>query len=80
MNRHAIIMMSCMVSCAGARLTAGVMGRKFRPINKAYVCIAMSLIRLVVTWCIDTIPYDTGLEAPLGACSLLVVPEVLKCH
>ena len=29
---------------------------------------------------IDTIPYDTGLEAPLGTCSLLVVPEVLKRH
>ena len=27
---------------------------------------------------IDTIPYDTGLEAPVRACSLLVVPEVLK--
>ena len=29
---------------------------------------------------IDTIPYDTGLKAPLCACSLLVVPEVLKRH
>ena len=29
---------------------------------------------------IDTIPYDTGLETPLCACSLLVVPEVLKRH
>ena len=29
---------------------------------------------------IDTIPYDTGLETPLCACSFLVVPEVLKRH
>ena len=42
----------------------------------------------IVTWrdlqghriIIDTIPYDTGLEARVRACSLLVVPEVFKRH
>ena len=29
---------------------------------------------------IDTIPYDTGLEARVRACLLLVVPEVFKRH
>ena len=29
---------------------------------------------------IDTIPYDTGLEALVCVYSLLVVPEVLKRH
>ena len=29
---------------------------------------------------IDTIPYDTRLEAPVRMCLLLVVPEVPKRH
>ena len=50
-----------------------------------YVVTVVFIIIWVATgvWmrvCIDIIPYDTGLEALVRTCSLLIVPEVLKHH